>query len=265
MIYKLLIKLFLITPIIVGAEATMAWGSTGHRTIAYIAQDMLSAQAKKQVNELLVLEGAESLADISVWADKIRKERRDLPSHTVQIPLNEKDYDSQRDCEKRKKTCVVKGIEEQIDLLSERELAPEKRLEALKLVVHLIGDIHQPLHASSQTMIPAIYKGKPYKIHGMHGIWDTESVMQFNMKPRQLATALEKEIPEIEQGTPEQWANESHALAIQYYKPLVDKNTRGQPIVVSDEYLRSIGPVVRLRLQQSGVRLGRLLNSIFSN
>lgn len=242
------------------SNVSMAWGTIGHKTIAYIAQDNLTEKAKKNILDLLALENRKNLVEIALWADKNR--RPDLPYHTVRIPLSQKSYDEQRDCFTRKRICIVKGLQEQISILEEPLYPPSRRLEALKLVVHFLGDIHQPLHASNLTGTVAILSGERLT---MHKLWDTKIVNRFGMNYRKLAKYLEIDMPDISQGTPIDWANESHEIAIQYFKPLLNENSSEKPIALSEDYMETIEPVVRLRLQKAGIRLGRLLNSIFDH
>lgn len=243
-------------------DTVMAWGGLGHKVVAYIAQDSLTNRAKNQINELLALENHKNIVDISTWADKHREDFPEFPFHTVRIPLDASVYNTQRDCLSASRLCVVIGLEQKINLLNDKKSSPQERLQALKLVVHFLGDIHQPLHASAKTGVPAVLYGQNLT---MHAIWDSQSVDQFGMTPRPLSKQLEINLPNVVQGTPEDWANEGHQIALGYFKPLLDNTPKGQPIKLQDDYLRSIAPVVRLRLQEAGVRLGRILNSIFDH
>lgn len=254
------LKYLIVGLLLTNINCSMAWGTNGHKAIAYIAQDALTVKSKENINKLLSQENAKSLADISMWADQHREEHPELPDHMVRIPLDALLYDERRDCPVSKQTCVVRGLEQQIQILKDRSVSEEDRLQALKMVVHLFGDIHQPLHASAKTGVPAVLYGQNLT---MHAIWDSQSVGQFGMTPRPFSKQLETDLPNVVQGTPEDWVNEGHQIALQYFKPLLDKTPKGQPIVISDDYLQSIFPVVQLRLQQAGIRLGRVLNSIF--
>jgi len=244
------------------AGHALAWGTIGHRTIAYIAQDALTPRAKTRIFELLSLEKARNLADISMWADQHRKEHPELPSHGVGIPVNQEKYSERRDCSPAKQLCVVKGLQQQIALLRDEKLPPPERLQALKMVIHFVGDIHQPLHAIQKTGAPAILNDEELT---MHEIWDTQSVEQFGLSARPLSRQLESGSPVDTKGAPEDWANEGHALALRYFKPFLEQSAKGDPIMLPDDYLKTIAPVVRIRLRQAGMRLGNLLNSIFDH
>ncbi|MDR2297355.1 MAG: S1/P1 nuclease [Comamonas sp.] len=258
--FKSILFLALMLTLLKGA---LAWGTIGHQVIANIAQDNLQPRAKIHVMELLSLENRKNLAEISIWADQHREEYPNMPDHMVRIPLDQIKYNEDRDCSVlMRKICVVKGIEQQVNLLRNENLVPLERLLALKMVVHLIGDIHQPLHASAKTGVPAILNNENYT---MHGIWDTQSVTQFGLSASALSKKLEGNLPVVNQGKPEDWANESHAIALRHLKPFIDQTPKNTAIILPDNYLEIIAPEVELRLQQAGVRLGRILNNIFDN
>lgn len=242
------------------SHSSYAWGVFGHRVVAYIAEDSLTLDAKNNISKLLALENTMTLARVAMWADKHRAEHPELPDHMVRIPLNKAIYNEGRDCPAEKQTCVVRGLKQQIQILKDHSFSDEERLQALKLVVHFLGDIHQPLHASEKTGTPAVLNGQNLT---MHGIWDTQSVGQFGLNPKPLSKKLEEDFPNVLQGTPEDWVNEGHEIALKYFKPLLDKKEKGQPIILPDDYLQTIAPIIELRLQQAGVRLGRVLNEIF--
>ena len=120
-----------------------AWGPQGHQVIALLAEQQLTPKAKEQVQKLLALEPGETLASISTWADEHRNPTT-AAWHYVNFPKNTCTYGVQRDCPDG--DCVVEAINRQLAILASK--APdEKRLNALKYVVHLVADIHQPLHA----------------------------------------------------------------------------------------------------------------------
>jgi hypothetical protein len=121
----------------------MAWGTDGHQVIALIAQSQLTPKALAEVERLLALEPGETLVSVSTWADEHRNPTS-AAWHYVNFPSDGCTYDAQRDCPDGK--CVVDAINRQLDVLTSS--APDdKRLNALKYLVHFVGDVHQPLHA----------------------------------------------------------------------------------------------------------------------
>ncbi len=120
-----------------------AWGPQGHEVVATLAQARLTTRAQAEIDKLLALESGATLASISNWADE---QRSPLTAawHYVNFPKNTCTYDPARDCPDG--SCVVGAINRQLAILGSAA-PPEERLMALKYVVHLVGDIHQPLHA----------------------------------------------------------------------------------------------------------------------
>src|ERR1700731_3171785 len=148
---KAILALLLLLVLGLPARA-LAWGSEGHRIAAEIAEQYLEPAAARQVRELLAIENATTLAQVSTWADEIRPQRRDTARrHFVDIPVHPPPgtpaaYDAVRDCPRG--DCVVAAIERFAAVLRDRSAAPRRRLEALKFVVHFVADVHQPLHSA---------------------------------------------------------------------------------------------------------------------
>jgi hypothetical protein len=130
----------------------LAWGSEGHHIIADIAEQYLEPATAQQAHEMLALDNVTTLAAVSTWADDIRTQRPETaPWHYVNIPINPPDgtppaYDARRDCPTG--DCVVAKIGTFEAVLRDKSAPPRHRLEALKFLVHLVGDISQPLHCA---------------------------------------------------------------------------------------------------------------------
>jgi hypothetical protein len=156
-----------------------AWGYEAHRVIAEIAEQFLQPQTVHQVRALLAIENVTTLADVSTWADEIRQQHPETAHwHFVSIPIHPlagepKEYDATRDCPYG--DCVVAKIEEFERVLSDRQKPDRERLEALKYLVHFIGDVHQPLHASNDhdrggNDVTVMFMGLPTNLHA---VWDS--------------------------------------------------------------------------------------------
>src|ERR1700731_4481412 len=151
---KAILALLLLLVLGLPARA-LAWGSEGHRIVAEIAEQYLEPATARQVRELLAIENATTLAQVSTWADEIRPQRRETARwHFVDIPIHPPPgtpaaYDPGRDCPGN--DCVVAAIERFAAVLRDKTAAPRERLEALKLVVHFVGDAHQPLHCADNN------------------------------------------------------------------------------------------------------------------
>ena len=242
----------------------LAWGDEGHRTIALIAQAELNPVARAEVQQLLALEGPESLADIASWADQIRGSEPGLISHAVRIPFNATQYDPDRDCS-RKGRCVVLGIENSSTTLADVNAPANERLRALKFLVHFVGDIHQPLHAIKQTgQMQAQWGNHTWTLHK---IWDTILVRSLKRSPAELARDLlsDPAYAHVQQGTPEQWAMESHDIARNFiYHNDKSMAKSKDSLTLPDNYQQDAAPLVKQQLAHAGIRLGRRLNQLLS-
>lgn len=246
----------ILAPLVFSLPA-VAWGPTGHRAVGQIAEEQLSAKARRAVRDLL---SDESLAEASLWADEIRSEPRwqvSLPWHYVNVPDGQA-YDRTR---RSRDGDVVEALERFVAVLRYDGSSPEDKLAALKFVAHFVGDIHQPLHVGrasdrggNETRIS--WFGEP---SNLHRVWDSEVISRLRMSPSGLARALESRTPrDVEawaQDGPMTWVAESMALRPTVYK------MRGTGL--GRDYLGVAGPVVEERLLQAGVRLAALLNAIF--
>lgn len=133
-------------------SVAFAWGGQGHQVVALIAQIHLTPEAKTEITKLLGPGLNIYDADVASWADQIKREQRATADwHYVNIPFDADGYDEARDGRtKTGKTRdnVVHAINDQVAILSDATAPKEKRAEALKWVVHLIGDSTQPLHCA---------------------------------------------------------------------------------------------------------------------
>lgn len=240
-----------------------SWGSEGHRIIAEIAEQHLEPATAKQIRDLLAIENSASLADVANWADQMRPQRPETASwHFVNIPISAAAYDRSRDCEGG--NCVVAKIEQFAKELHDTSLLTIERLEALKFIVHFVGDLHQPLHASDNNdrggnEVRVTFEGHRTSLHAM---WDTGILAPaVNGDERAYALRLNKDIrpqqiAEWSKGSVEQWANESHAIAVTviYGKFAHSGN-------LPDDYARDAQPIVNGQIEKAGIRLAALLNS----
>src|SRR5215210_8108443 len=139
-----------LSPFVSGAAATdprsgSLWFQLGHRVIAEIAAGRLTPTAAAAVRDLL---SGQDIGDASLWADQIRGERRSTGSlHFVNIPLEATAYDPGRDCPGGR--CIIAAIDSFVRILGDSSTPRGERAEALRFVLHLVGDIHQPLHAAN--------------------------------------------------------------------------------------------------------------------
>ena len=235
------------------------WGSTGHRTIGEIAESHLSKKAKKQIDNLLKGQG---LAFVSTFGDEIKSDKKYdkyYNWHFVNFPFDTKYEDS----DKSPKGDIVSGINYCIKTLKDPGSSDQDKVFYLKFLVHLIGDLHQPLHVGrgedkGGNDIKVLWH---YKKSNLHRVWDSEMIRSWNMSYKELAdnrTTLSKEqIKAIASGSILDWTYESQALAKKVYgsAKMDDKLSYNYSYEHFDE--------VRSQLQKSGIRLAKVLNDIF--
>ena len=249
------------------------WGGAGHQIVALIAEDHLSPQAKSGVKELLG-DAHISDAEVASWADQVRRERSNTgPWHYVNIPHDADSFDRARDGHDGNN--VVDAIEKQAKIVADKSATREERAEALKFVVHFVGDIHQPLHCADRNGDKGgnarlvFYPGARRAVN-LHSVWDTSLLRDAMNGQRVLdyAGALDKRITESQRkewtkGTPEDWANESHRAAVDHAYAGVPAD--GVPPTITREYIEANEKVVNEQLEKAGVRLAETLNRCFAD
>ena len=235
------------------------WGPTGHRTIGEIAETHLSKKAKKQIDNLLRGEG---LAFVSTFGDEIKSDKqydKFYNWHFVNFPFDTKYEDS----DKSPKGDIVSGIDFCIKTLKDPGSSDKDKVFYLKLLVHLIGDLHQPLHVGrSEDKGGNDIKVKwHYKSSNLHRVWDSEMIESWNMSYTELADNIpnlsKEQIKVVQSGSVLDWTYESQALAKKVYASakMDDKLSYRYSYQHLDE--------VRSQLQKSGIRLAKVLNDIF--
>jgi hypothetical protein len=270
-----------------------AWGDEGHEVIALIAQSRLDPIARKNVDALLAADPdtltAPNMAAASTWADKFRDVNRDGARHKtglwhfVDLEITGPDLD--RACfghpvlptgtpasEGPAQDCVVDKIDEFGAELTNPATSEAERIVALKFLLHLVGDMHQPLHASDDHDRGGNDKrvsAAGMRAETLHHYWDTEFVEQLGAGPQQIAAQL---IPRISaadastwaQGNPATWAMESFKVAKDdAYGRLPAPNDRGK-YRLPDAYIAMADRDVALQLSKAGVRLAVMLNRVLS-
>jgi len=177
------------------APTAQAWGCKGHQTVAFIAEKHLAPEARQWVQKLLsenpidpklnrYCGGAmrDAMADVSTWADDVRGERKNGPWHYIDIPRGVQRRPLEPYC--GKEGCVTKAISEQLAILKDKNADGAKRAEALRYVIHFVGDLHQPLHTITNAdeggnCVPVKYlRRRPHEHNhsfapNLHSIWDT--------------------------------------------------------------------------------------------
>jgi len=252
----------------------VGWGAGGHEIVASLAQARLTENAKRGIRSLI---GDASLASIANWADEVRPERDETYNwHFVDIPESVSGFSDERDCflpNSRHKgaatdhhNCVVDRIEIFKQVLSDSDASRDDRIEALKFLVHFVGEVHQPFHAIGEAaggngIAVAEFGRTQYERHpcNLHVAWDSGLIQHTGMGRDEYVAHLEKLISEMHltaSGNPEDWANESHGYAQSAW--LADGAQ------IDENYYRKEIKVVDQRLALAGLRLAAVLNEAFA-
>lgn len=269
---------FLLT--LLPALPALAWSGMGHRMVGELAQRHLSPAAKSEVAKLLAGEPNPTLAGVATWADDLRNtdpERFKATSrwHYINAQGGGCAFDVARDCPDG--NCVVEAIEKQRAIMADRNQPLAARRDALKFIVHFVGDVHQPMHAGNRTdsggnrfqislrtpIKPEAYAAKDY-VDGvmgtnLHSIWDYyifastgRSLADYNNRLDALPWPPYPPASRYDV-MPLAWAGESCRL-IDARGIYPEKHT------MDDAYLDAMRPLAEQRVRQAAWRLAQLLN-----
>lgn len=300
-----------------GTGPAWSWGCEGHETIALIAQKHLTPHARRMVTELLDASpidshlerachphGLPTIADVSTWADDVRHDDTSPfygtgHWHFIDIPRGSTGGDLRRFCS-HGAGCVISAINEQLAALRTSATTHRRPAEALMLVIHLVGDLHQPLHCATNNdaggnCVPVTYFGDaPHRAAdtyrpNLHAVWDTQIIRRIvgHQNSGWFAARLEQRFQskfpawQREQVDLDRWAWESHAAAERTaYGALpttipVERHTRdadcrsvSAPMLklherLGEQYQDAAAPVVEEQLAKAGIRLAMLLNQLW--
>ncbi|KAI9842160.1 MAG: hypothetical protein M1837_007447 [Sclerophora amabilis] len=164
--------------VLISTPTSRAWGGLGHEAVAYVATDFVSAETKSFCQDILSDTTTSYLANVATWADTYRSTSEGEFSSEFHYIDAEDDppttcgVDYSRDCGEN--GCVVSAINNYTERVQDTNLAHEQLEQALKFVVHFIGDIHQPLHAEGLEIggngIDVTFDGKETNLHS---VWDS--------------------------------------------------------------------------------------------
>jgi len=250
-----------------------AFGEEGHQIVARIAESHLSEKAKAGVKKLL---GRKHLPTVANWADDIKDSRPETrPWHYVDIPITFGKFDPETQC--ADDNCIIVRIEEFKAILADKNSSRRERQEALKFLVHLVGDLHQPLHCAERMNNKGKGDGggnnRTVKFPGvgvvkLHGVWDTNLVTECigEKDPLEYAEALNGKVTADKKtawskGDVEDWAIETHKLAVSTAYKEVPADGPAQRL--SADYVEKGKSVVEEQLMKAGVRLALVLNEAF--
>lgn len=260
----------------------LAWGNEGHKVVALIAQTMLTPTALANVRELLA-EDKDSLTasdfpSRATWADAYRdKDKASSGWHFVNLELAGPSL--AKACNGYR-SCAVNQLAHFAAELRDPETPQKERLLAFKMVLHLAGDIHQPLHAADShdsggncetiSYPSPVWGGIWPTDMSLHAYWDDATVSAIGTDPSKVAAELRKEITPAEaaawsRGGPAQWAWESYGVARSVaYRFGGNPDCQGGVTELSSAYRAAAEQAARVQLERAGVRLAGILNGALS-
>ncbi|PJJ60862.1 S1/P1 nuclease [Hymenobacter chitinivorans] len=240
----------------------MAWGVQGHRVVGKIAENHLSKKAKDQVALLL---GAERLPLVTTWADEVRyspEYSATAPWHFINTALGLPFAEYTGVVTAMQEPNAYLALNQNLAVLKDAKATKEQKVVALKFVIHIVGDVHQPMHVSRAedkggNAITVKYQGKDTNLHSL---WDSGLLDYEGMTYSELATLLDKPTPvQVQQWQKDgitQWLWESYSISQQLYAETEKSAT------FDYKYVPAHLPTVEDRLLQAGVRLAGLLNGV---
>ena len=253
-IYTLSLSLTLLSPLNAGTR----WSETGHRTVGKIASHYLSSKAKREIKKLL---NKQSLAMVSTFADEIKSDKqynKFYTWHYINMPM-EADYDVSK---QNPDGDLVSGIEFCKSVIKDKNASESDKAFYLKLLVHFIGDLHQPLHVALEEDKGA----NDFKVQwfyqdtNLHTVWDRKMIDDYGMSYSELAKNADyltkAQVKDIQKGSVIDWVNETHQLTREVYAAV------NQGDNLRYEYSYKYLKVVRRQMQLAGIRLAKVLNDL---
>lgn len=254
-------KRFLLIPLMaLTALSALAWGQKGHDTTAFIAEQHLTPKAKAAVNDIL------SGRSMVYWANWL-----DNASHTPEYAYTKTWHYKNVDDGVRYEEApanpagdAVTAIKAQIETLSNPKSSAEDRELAMKILVHVVGDLHQPMHLGHATDLG----GNRVKVKffgcdaNLHGVWDSDILesghkWSYSEWQNQIDRVSDEEIESFVSGTVDDWAKETVAIAGQVYR-MTPESTN-----LSYNEVAYWTPTIELQLLRGGLRLAHILNSLY--
>ncbi len=254
-------NLFTAAMVLGSALSAFSWGQKGHDTVAYIAEQHLTPTTLKAVENLL---DGKSIVYYANWMDNASN----TPEYAYSKTWHYKNVDPDETFENAplwKDGDVVTALNQQIEILNDPSKSDEERALALKMVVHFVGDIHQPMHIGRRNDRGGNQWSVKYfkSPSNLHSVWDSKLVesahkWSYTEWQKQIDRASEtQQLEIIKDGTPEKWGKECHEISKEIYA------TTPQDTNIEYSYIAKWTPVIESQFLKGGLRLADVLNSIF--
>ncbi|MBC6110874.1 S1/P1 nuclease [Pedobacter fastidiosus] len=242
----------------------ISWGFKGHKTVASIADRHLTPEAKLAVKDLL---GDESIQEVSTWADEARNQPEYKNTgnwHFINLPLGLSKSDFKDSVKNLKVENLYQAYNNVIAQIEDPNLPKTKKVVALKFIIHLIGDAHQPMHISRAedkggNTIQVQFMGKGTNLHSL---WDSKLIDYQNLTVEQMAendSVSNRQIRKWQRAKPMQWIYESYQISSQIYASAPTGS------ILGEEYYKANIGIVNQRMEMAGIRLAGVLNKLFKH
>jgi len=306
---RILMTLIMLAGCLVPQQA-LAWGAAGHSIIAELAQRHLSPKALAALKELMAGDGRPesgevALASLASWADGYKNTPEGKFTyiwHYINLDIRQKDYDSAACEDNGVKECLVTAIPLEIAQLKDKSKSKAERRQALYLVVHLVGDLVQPLHVAKRgdnrggNLLAVHLKAKRpnngpvlNQLTNLHALWDETLIDLHVYDWGSYADEIDaRPLPAVEAAPYDaariiDWANDTHCQGIEAYRLLLPTtpkvtgcsaledpkipgiNDSASPIDLDNAYADPATEILTLQLAKGGARLHAILEDALAN
>ena len=251
---------------LVTSSASWSWGQTGHRITGEIAQSRINGKTAAEIEMIL---GKDGLAEMATWPDDQRSNpepfwQKDAnPWHYVTLPGGKRPSELVSPTEGD----ALTALERFAAIVRDRKKPRDERALALRFIIHIIGDLHQPLHVGNGTD----RGGNDFKVTwfgdqaNLHSVWDSGMIDRQGLSFTEYADRLQRRLSAAQtiswwDARPQTWIGESATMRDGLYPAASE-----QPAALGYAYQFKHLPSVEIRLAQSGVRLAAYLDALFSN
>lgn len=242
------------------ARGAFAWGQKGHDVTAYIAENHLTPEAAEKIDKIL---GGHSPVYYANWLD--------VASHTPEYDytrtwhyLNVDEGMTIETMSRNPKGDVLTAVDSIVAKLKAGGLTPQEEALNLKMLIHLVGDMHCPLHLGRLTDLGG--NQRPVLLFGrkanFHSAWDTaipEAAHKWSYSEwqNQIDRLTDDEVAQIQAGVPAEWIAQTHAICVDVYADTPEGTN------ISYDYIAKYTPVIEQQFLRGGYRLAKLLNEIY--
>ena len=259
---RILKKIFIAVFFIFGIAEASAWGVTGHRVVAEIAENHLTNRAKRKLKKLI---GKQKLAYWANWPDNVRNSpewKNTSTWHYVNIPPQETKEQFIEQLKNNNKPNIYTAIQNVRGVIVDKNTPDADREIYLRFLVHFLGDMMQPMHTGREEDLGGnLIKIQFFKKDtNLHSLWDSGLIDNTKYSYTEYARVLDvkskEEIKQIQSGSLEDWLYESHQAANQLYASVKPGEN------YSYDYQQQYNALLERKLLHAGLRLAKILNEV---